>query len=163
VYFILEAHRLKIRPIILDDDVFILELVNSEGWLRFIGDRNVKNQAEAKSYIQKILDRPASHYGVIECKDTKRPMGIVTFLHRETQSYPDLGFALLPDFEGFGYAMEACQIFLDTIKVGLKIQDKIIAITKSDNVRSIHLIQKLGFQYFGPDAHDSQLSIYMIS
>ena len=34
---------------------FILQLLNSKGWIRFIGDRNVKDIKAANDYIQKIL------------------------------------------------------------------------------------------------------------
>ena len=38
----LETERLNIRPLILQDAAFMLELLNSKGWIQFIGDRNVK-------------------------------------------------------------------------------------------------------------------------
>jgi [ribosomal protein S5]-alanine N-acetyltransferase len=159
----LETNRLIIRPITLDDHGFILNLVNTQGWIKFIGDRNVNNDQDAKIYIQKILDRSHCFYGVFENKETKIPMGIVTFLHRETQDYPDMGFATLPEFEGFGYTLEASRAFLDYLLCDHDGVSKIIAITKSDNLRSINLIKKLGLKYFDNDTTDQQLSIYMIS
>jgi ribosomal-protein-alanine N-acetyltransferase len=161
----LETNRLIIRPISIDDNGFIWKLVNTEGWLKYIGDRNVNNDQDAKIYIQKILDREGEgwYYGVFENKHTKIAMGIVTFLQRETQAYPDLGFATLPEFEGFGYTLEASQAFLDNLLSDHHDLSKIIAITKSDNLRSINLIKKLGFEFFDTDAMDHQLSIYMIS
>jgi RimJ/RimL family protein N-acetyltransferase len=160
----LETNRLIIRPISIDDHGFILKLVNTEGWLKYIGDMNVNNDQDAKNYIQKILDRKGKgrFYGVFEDKHTKILMGIVTFLNRETQAYPDMGFATLPQFEGFGYTLEASQAFLDKLLSDHNDISKIIAITKTDNLRSINLIKKLGFEYFDTDVMDHQLSIYMI-
>ena len=52
---ILETERLRIRPLSAEDSKFILELVNTEGWLKFIGDRNVKDLPDAIDYIEKIM------------------------------------------------------------------------------------------------------------
>ena len=56
MYKQLETDRLLIRPIAASDSGFILELVNSAGWLQFIGDRNIRNTEDAKNYIRKIID-----------------------------------------------------------------------------------------------------------
>jgi len=138
--------RLEIRLIKLDDADFILRLVNSEGWLQFIGDRNVTNPQEAKKYIQKILDTPTYYYNIIELKTSKQPVGVVTLIEREKQIYPDIGFALLPKFEGKGYALEASTAYLRKI-IESKLFEKILGITKSNNQKSIRLLEKLGLTY----------------
>lgn len=61
-----ESKRLILRPLNLNDANFIFELVNSDGWLRFIGDRNVKSQKDAENYILNILDREDTYYTVFE-------------------------------------------------------------------------------------------------
>ena len=52
----LRTERLLIKPLALTDDDFIFELVNTEGWIRFIGNRNIPSQDEARAYIQKVLE-----------------------------------------------------------------------------------------------------------
>jgi RimJ/RimL family protein N-acetyltransferase len=42
-----ETERLLLRPFNTDDAPFILELVNSPGWLQFIGDRNIHSIEDA--------------------------------------------------------------------------------------------------------------------
>lgn len=37
----LETKRLLIRPIEISDAELMLQLLNTEGWLKYIGDRNV--------------------------------------------------------------------------------------------------------------------------
>ena len=49
---ILETDRLFIRELKLTDFQFILELLNSPGWLQYIGDRGVNNEEQAKLYLQ---------------------------------------------------------------------------------------------------------------
>ena len=95
----LETERLYIRPLMIKDVDFILQLLNSKGWIQFIGDRNVKDIKAANDYIQRILLNNKFFYSVFEIKETNTPIGIVTFLYRENKNYPDIGFAMLPEYE----------------------------------------------------------------
>ena len=52
---IIETNRLILRKFIIDDAGFVLELLNSPSWLKYIGDRNVKNLEDAKNYISDKL------------------------------------------------------------------------------------------------------------
>lgn len=142
MYVYLETERLNIRPLILQDAAFIIELLNSKGWLQFIGDRNVKDNESANVYIQKILSNNKFFYNVFEIKDTNTPIGIVTFLYRENYDCPDIGFAILPQFEKNGYAYEATSHYLK--ELNRNNIAKIIAIAKSDNTNSLKLLGKLG-------------------
>ncbi len=146
MYKELETYRLRIRPINLDDAEFIIRLVNSEGWLKFIGNRNITDKNEAEKYIQKILDNQHFYYSVFELKNSNQPIGLVTFLNRENQDFPDIGFALLPDFEKQGYTLEACKKYIDEI-IKSNVYENIIGITVHDNLKSISLLKKLGLHY----------------
>ncbi|HET8859360.1 GNAT family N-acetyltransferase [Marivirga sp.] len=148
MYINIETERLTIRPINLKDAEFIIDLVNSDGWLKFIGDRNISDISDARNYIQKILDNPNFYYSVFELKESRKAIGVVTFLKREDEKYPDIGFALLPEFEKNGYVFEASKSYLEKIK-SLDKYVNIIAITLPDNQKSINLLQKLGLQYIG--------------
>ena len=54
------------------------------------------------------------------------------------------GYAFLPEFWGNGYALEAAQA---TLAYGKKTQrlERIVALTLENNVRSINVLNKLGF------------------
>ncbi len=140
----LETERLMIRPISTSDHDFILELTNTDGWLAFIGDRNIKNSKDAENYIQKILQNENYFYNVLMLKPSNQAIGIITFLKRDTQQYPDFGFALLPSYEKQGFAYEASTAYLDHLK-NANSDLTIIGITKPENVKSINLLTKLGF------------------
>ncbi|PRX54172.1 GNAT family N-acetyltransferase [Flagellimonas meridianipacifica] len=148
MYTNLATERLRIRPIHLKDAEFIFELVNSEGWLKFIGDRNVSNTRDAENYIQEILNNDSYYYNVFELKESRKAIGVVTFLKREEEMFPDIGFALLPKFEKKGYTLEASKCYLERVKE-LGKHENIIAITLPKNKRSINLLQKLGLRYQG--------------
>ena len=51
----LETERIYMRPLMIKDVDFIIQLLNSKGWIQFIGDRNVKDIKAANDYIQRIL------------------------------------------------------------------------------------------------------------
>ena len=146
MYKLLETERLIIRPIALSDTDFILRLVNSDGWLKFIGERNIKTEEDSKKYITKILDNKNFYYSVFELKDTQKAIGIITFLNREEFEHPDIGFALLPEFEKKGYSFEAAKKYLDEIQSN-NIAKTIIGITLPENIGSIKLLEKLGLKY----------------
>ena len=146
MYTHLKSQRLYLRPITTQDSQFILELVNSEGWLKNIGDRNIKNDTDATNYILRILANEKIFYHVIELVETNEKLGILTFLHREENLYPDLGFAILPQFEKKGYVFEVSQIYLEEISKLNKYQ-KILGITIPNNFASINVLDKLGFTF----------------
>lgn len=138
--------RLSIVPLVPSDGSFILSLLNSPGWIRFIGDRNVKTEEAAVGYVLKIIENPEVHYWVVRLKDDHAPVGIVTMLKRHYLDHPDIGFAFLPEFTGQGYAFEATQAFLEKIKESTE-HSAILAITIPENAHSIRLLTRLGFSF----------------
>jgi RimJ/RimL family protein N-acetyltransferase len=146
---LLETQRLRLRKFDLTDTAFILELLNSPGWLQFIGDRNVHSKEEAEKYL---LNGPLKSYeengfglSMVIRKEDDLPIGMCGLLKRETLPHPDIGFAFLPDHSGKGYAIEITQALINHARAKWKIA-KILAITLPTNQRSIHLLEKLGFR-----------------
>jgi RimJ/RimL family protein N-acetyltransferase len=89
-----------------------------------------------------------------------RAIGICGILRRETLADADLGFALLPEYRGQGYALEAAGAVLEHARTALGI-GRLAAIVDPDNVGSIRLLKKLGFRRAGeycadrsPRAHE---------
>ena len=161
MYRQIETERLLIRPINITDTSFILDLLNSDGWLQFIGDRKVKNVVDTEKYIQNILDNEKFYYSVFELKESKQKVGIITFLYRDNQQFPDIGFAMLPEFDKKGYAIEATKKYLEEIANEKKV-NKVIAITLPDNSKSIRLIERLGLKY-EDEIQDNSKILYLYS
>ena len=147
---ILETDRLLLRQLTSDDAPFILELVNSPGWLQFIGDRNVHSIDDALRYLNEgpIKSYKQNDFGLscITLKSSGEPIGICGLLRREFLSDPDLGFAILPQYEGFGYMQEVAAAYLAYIHQHLKLPT-VFAITVPHNQRSISLLERLGFSF----------------
>lgn len=146
---ILSTKRLVLTELAPADAPFILELVNSAGWLQFIGDRNIKDIAAAEQYI--VTGPMASYakhgYGLylVTCKETG-PVGICGLIKRETLEQADIGYALLPQYTGHGYALEAAAAVVRHAKETLALP-AVLAITLEDNHRSIQLLLKLGMVF----------------
>ena len=55
---ILETERLILRQFTTGDSKFIVELLNSPGWIEYIGDRNIKTEEQAKELcVQMVVVR----------------------------------------------------------------------------------------------------------
>ena len=147
---IIETNRLILRKFIIDDAGFVLELLNSPSWLKYIGDRNVKNLEDAKNYISdKLISSYIKNgFGLYEIilKKDNIPVGMCGLIKRDTLENIDLGFALSPVFTGKGYAFEAAFATLNYAKTVLKLE-RIIAITTTENKNSIKLLEKLKFVF----------------
>ena len=156
---ILETERLKLRPLQLADAAFIVALLNSPGWLTYIGDRKINTISKAQKYIGTLIENPAINYTVFILKTTKKPIGIVSLIKRKEESHPDIGFSVLPEFSGKGYVFEASHAFL-SYHCTNGLQENIIAFTKPSNLKSIRLLHKLGFQYTGNHKKGDELLSY---
>ncbi len=137
--------RLLLNELTLNDAEFIYELVNTPEWIKFIGDRNVKNSNDATVYIQKIIDNPAVKYWVVRTRDKKNPVGIITFIKRDYLDHHDIGFAFLAEYTKQGYASEATMAVLNDLKAD-PAYTQILAVTIKENSNSIKLLEKSGFR-----------------
>ena len=147
---ILETDRLILRQFTATDAPFIIELVNSPGWLKYIGDRNIHTEAEARNYIENKVLPGFTKYGFslnhVELKSTGVSIGNCGVFQREGMEFPELGYAFLPEYEGKGYAYEAAKACLEYGRNVFSLL-RIDAITTTDHHRSIHLLEKLGMRF----------------
>jgi len=161
---ILTTDRLLLREFTLLDTAFILELLNSPGWLTFIGDKGVRTVKDAEEYL---LTGPMESYrkngfglAMVILKETGEGIGMCGLIKRESLSDVDIGYALLPAFTSKGYAFEIAAATLDYGKNELGLS-RIVGITDPKNEHSIRLLQKLGMQFeknvkFGSEGLESK-------
>lgn len=143
----LESSRLVLHEIQITDADFIQHLVNTPGWLQFIGDRNVHDLSSAKSFIQTWAIERYQKFGYgpykVILKDKNIPIGVNGLFKRDYLNHPDLGFAFLPEYIGKGYAKESSLAVIEHAK-SLN-HNQLYAITDKDNTASQNLIKALGF------------------
>src|ERR1043165_4913316 len=99
---VLETDRLVLRWLNVDDAPFILELLNDPSFIRFIGDKGVRDLEGARNYI---LNGPVASYqkfgfglNAIDLKDANASIGICGILKRDTLPHPDAGLPFLPAY-----------------------------------------------------------------
>ncbi|GEO03875.1 alanine acetyltransferase [Adhaeribacter aerolatus] len=145
-----ETERLILKPTSEEDADFLLALLNSPKWIKYIGDRHVKSVEDAQAYIKNKM-RPQleklgySNYTVIRKTDNAK-LGICGLYYREELEGIDIGFAFLPEFEHNGYAFESAY---EIKRAGMEEFgiSQIKAITTKENVASQKLLEKLGLKF----------------
>ena len=113
-----ETERLLLKPTDLEDAEFILQLLNSESFIKYIGDRNVRTIEDAENYIRNRCFPQFERLGygsfTVILKEDSSKMGTCGVYAREnTDNAPDIGFAFLPEFEGKGIGKKLHQLMLD--------------------------------------------------
>ena len=147
---ILETERLVLRQLSTDDAEFIIELLNQPSFLRYIGDKGVRNSEDAVRYIQTGPQASYERFGfglyLVELKETGASIGICGLLKRDSLPDVDVGFAFLPEFWSQGYAFESAAAVMTYGREALGLR-RIVAITSPDNDASIRLLEKIGLRF----------------
>jgi RimJ/RimL family protein N-acetyltransferase len=146
---VISTDRLTLREYSLDDAPFIFELMNSDGWLKNIGDRNIQSVKDAEAYIEKhyLSSYDTNGFGayIVQLKETGEFIGSSGLYKRDQFEHPDIGFAFLPQFFNKGYAFEAAWATMDFARKNLRFKT-ILGITLPTNQSSIRLLNKLGLK-----------------
>jgi [ribosomal protein S5]-alanine N-acetyltransferase len=149
---VIRTGRLRLRELNLTDDVFILELLNEAGFIRFIGDKGVRTLDDAREYIS---NGPRDSYArngfglYAACLHDGTAIGICGLVKRDGLEDPDVGFAFLMRHCSKGYAVEAASAVLAHAKQFLKLP-RIVAITSPENLKSIAVLEKIGLKFEKP-------------
>jgi [ribosomal protein S5]-alanine N-acetyltransferase len=148
--FVLETDRLTLREFSTEDAPFILRLLNEPSFIRFIGDKGIRNLDDARQYI---LNGPMASYArngfgllLVQLKANEQPIGMCGLLKRETLADVDIGFAFVPESWNQGYAFESAAAVFSYAKDVLKLP-RIVAIANKDNEASGKLLEKLGMRF----------------
>ncbi len=148
----IQTERLELREYTLNDAPFIFELMNSEGWLKNIGDRNIKTIEDAEAYMLKNYISSYEKHGfgpyLVSLKENGTPIGSAGLYKRDNLDFPDVGFAFLAEFGNKGYAFEATNAVMQFASEKLKTQT-IVGIVLPENISSVKLLKKLGLFEIG--------------
>jgi ribosomal-protein-alanine N-acetyltransferase len=147
---ILETERLVLRHLCANDADFMVELLNEPAFLQNIGDRGVRNRADARHYIVAGPVASYEQFGfglyLVGLKETGVAIGICGLLKRETMQDIEIGFAFLERFWGKGYAYESGAAVMDYARMSLGLK-RIAATTAPENRGSIGVLEKLGLRF----------------
>lgn len=145
---VIETDRLRLRELTYDDAPFLVALLNDPEFLYNIGDRGVRTDADARVYLDAgpLASYAAHGFGLwcTERRDNGAPIGICGLLQRDSLPHPDVGYALVPEARGAGFAREAVAAVLaharDTLGIG-----SVVAIVAPGNARSVRVLETLGY------------------
>jgi len=146
----LDTERLTIRRLTLDDAELMLAIWTDPAFVRNVADRGVRTLQQAREQLRESALGLYETYGYgpyrVALKSDDRPVGICGVFRRDGLDEPDIGYALLPEFYGQGYMIEAASRVLDHARDDLGIA-RLVAIVQPGNEPSVRLLGKLGLEF----------------
>lgn len=147
-----ESERLLIRPTLEQDAELIYKLMNTPKFIKYVGDRELNSIEDAEKYIKdKMLPQLNTHgysnYSLITKSDGTK-VGTCRLYDRDGVDGIDIGFGLLTQYEGQGYAYEAASRLIKVAIEEFEIEE-IKGITSKENISSQQLLEKLGLEVVG--------------
>ncbi|WKV11455.1 GNAT family N-acetyltransferase [Marivirga harenae] len=143
---------INIRPITPEDAPLLFDLMTSEKWLAQIGDRGIKSVADARQYILDKMHPDLHRKGfvnhIVIDSETKAEIGTCSLHDRDGIDGVDIGYGILEQFEGKGYATAAAQKMVE-LALNTYGLNKVYAITNDENLGSSRVLEKLGFIHIG--------------
>ena len=138
---ILTTNRLSLRKFSKEDAGFILELTNTTGFLKNVGDHKIRTLEDAENYIVNRLSASYEKYGfgfwVCEIRESGIPAGMCGLVKRDGFEYPEIGFATEVALAVKQYAGKELSL------------EFIMAIANPGNDASIRVLSKLGLPETG--------------
>ena len=146
----IETERLTLTEFTNDDASFFYDLANDPGFIKYIGDRNIRTILDAKKYISdKITPSFSLHnfgFYIVRLKEDNSPLGMCGLIKRDWMDYVEIGYAFLAQFTGKGYAIESSVAIKKHAKEKLNIP-RLAAITDIKNEKSGKLLNRLEFEF----------------
>jgi len=148
--WLFETQRMRLRPVTVDDAELMLAIWNDPAFIRNVSDRGIRTVEQAREAIEGGAQKLFQDYGYgpycMSLKTDGTMIGICGLFKRENLENPDIGFSVLPDYCGEGYAGEAAVAVVDYARNELGL-DVLTAIVSPTNAPSIGLIEKLGLTF----------------
>lgn len=142
------TERLELRALAPRDAGSILALLTDPAFLEFIGDRGVRNEAQALEYIQRTEEGVAKNgFGLqaVTLREGGAWLGICGLVRRDSLPHVDVGFAFLPQHRRQGYGREATlSVLAQADALGLS---PLLAICAPHNTGSRALLEQVGFRF----------------
>lgn len=164
---ILTTERLTLRQLGINDEQEIFTLRSDCEINKFIDRQIASTIDEARNFINKVngnIKKNDTLYWAITFSDKNILVGtICLFNFSDENNKCEIGYELLPNFQGHGIMKEAVEKVIDYAFNTIKVQ-KIEAFFHRDNQRSISLLEKFSFSDSNePDKTDPYLLYYHLN
>lgn len=146
---IAETKRCVIREMTEKDLDAVYEVYAGKSITKYM-EGLYENREEELEYTKSYIQNAYVFWGygtwVIEKKEDSKIIGRVGFNNRDGYEEVELGFVIMEEEQQKGYARECCEAVLKAGQEEYEFE-KVQALVKEGNIPSIHLCQKLGFQF----------------
>ncbi|MBD1581907.1 GNAT family N-acetyltransferase [Pseudoalteromonas sp. S16_S37] len=151
----IETPKLLLRKITLQDWPLFLKLHKDERVMRWVSD-TLDEPSIHEKFMQRYEDTSTWHKEspcwltlVVVDKHTGNEVGLHGFYSQwSPYQQAEIGFLLLPEYQGKGYAKAATQAVIDFILKDCSFH-KVIATVSEGNIASFSLLKSLGFTHEG--------------
>ena len=144
----LRTARLTLRQLSIDDQQDILALRSDPEINKYLGRQPTKTIEDAINFINKVnenIEKQIALYWAITLTETKTFVGTICLFDFSNENNScEIGYELMPKFQGQGIMKEATQVVIDYVFQTLKLK-KILAFTHCDNQNSTNLLTKFNF------------------
>lgn len=163
----LKTDRLILRLFDDNDVDSYYNILKNKSVYQWLGKGEKKTKIQIKKIINYHLDHWQKHKigtWAVVLKEDNTLIGHCGFNYVKDLNHYELLYAFEQSQWGKGYATEACKVSLSWVKNN-KITKELIALSYPNNKPSIHVIEKLGFNYietkslFGLDLFVYQIKI----
>ena len=154
---VLKTERLTLRQLVSSDAYEIFALRSDHNVNKYLDRKPSKSIDDAKTFIETInenIQRNNSIYWAITLSDTDKLIGtICLFDFSDDNLKGEIGYELLPNFQGKGIMQEATSKVIDfgIQHIGL---NSIKAYTHFENQNSTRLLEKFNFKKHSVDGNN---------
>lgn len=145
-----DLERLCVRMIESKDASGIFAIRNDLKMIKYSGIPQMLTMAEALNFVDTRIEGMKSNkwiYFVLADKETDALMGtICLFNFKSDEASCEIGYELLPSFQGNGYINDAMKAVMQFAFEELNVK-RIDADISEDNIASIHVVERAGFVF----------------
>jgi ribosomal-protein-alanine N-acetyltransferase len=151
---VLQTSRLVLRQMQVADTVQVFQLRSDPEVNRFLYRPAATNASDEAEFIDRIngsVSKAECLYWAIQLNEEVGLIGTVCLWNIDQQLLSgELGYEMLPAYQGRGLMLEAISSVIEFAfnQTGLK---SLNAFSRADNIRSVRLLEKLGFKIAADD------------
>jgi ribosomal-protein-alanine N-acetyltransferase len=146
----IETNRLILRPFMMGDITPAYEMDADEAVNRYTGESGKVTKKEVERRIVENVMGEYKKYGygrlAVTLKSNGQFIGFAGLKYLPNLKAVDIGYRLIPEYWGKGYATEASKACVKFAFETLNLT-KIIAMVMPENKGSVRVLEKLGFTY----------------
>ncbi len=161
---ILQTARCRVRETTVEDVDSFYQIYREPSVTAYMEELFAEREEEI-AYTRDYIEKVYAFYGygmwtVLE-KESGAVIGRAGIVWREGYELPELGFVIGVPWQGKGYAYEVCGAILRYAKEELAME-RVQALVRTGNERSLRLCEKLGFAHFGETEIEGKTHLLLV-